>query len=135
MKCKSSKKTKIKKKKKNPLNEALYYRELISLKLLSPRGNQTLPWIILNFVVIRGGVGGFCSLLNSAFGWATKTLRHRGENGENFVSRTFYSQQALSKKILGPSCSGTAISAFLGPISITFYHWILWRYYYFLDII
>ena len=35
----------------------LFYRELISLKLFSPRRNQTLPWIILNFVVIRGGVG------------------------------------------------------------------------------
>ena len=133
MKCRSSKETK---KKQINLNEVLFYRELISLKLFSPRRNQTSPWIILNFVVIRGGVGGFCSLWTQHLDkLQTKTLRHRGENGENFVSRTFYSQQALSKKSLGPSCSGTAILAFLGAISITFYHWILRRYYYFLDII
>ena len=32
----------------------------------------------------------------------------------------FYSQQALSKKILGSNCSGTAISAFLAHILINF---------------
>ena len=36
--------------------------------------------------------------------------------------RHFYSQQALSNKILGCSCSGTAISAFLEPTLIKFNH-------------
>ena len=42
----------------------------------------------------------------------------------------FYSQQAHSKKILGSNCSGTAISAFFGPILINFNHWILWKCYF-----
>ena len=34
----------------------------------------------------------------------------------------FYNQQALSKKILGSSCSETAISAFWGPTLINCDH-------------
>ena len=67
----------------------------------------------------------------------------RGGNSENVVSRTFLkSTDSLSathhgwvtKKILGPSSSRTAISAVLGPILIIFKNSILQRFYSFLDI-